>query len=750
MSSSSALPNLQAVDIWLKSPIGTAASQMAANGLHLFPCHGVTKELTCTCGNPACKSQGKHPYTQHGLLDATNDIVKLAEMFKYRTDLNLALATGEKSGLIIVDIDGGKKGFESLAALEADHDYLPNCPISITGNGQHLFFNLPKEKIKSRANALGDEYPGIDIRSTGGYIIVSPSMHVSGRQYSWMPEMAEETPDMPEWLIGLLKEKPKERAPLTHDYSQSRLSEWSTESVQSMLDCLLPDMPYDDWLNVGFALHEGGFSLSLWDSWSRNGQKYQSDDCEKRWQKFNPQSGITIGTLVDMARNNGWNPPAYERPLVSTSLVDELVEKIQYKKIKEIPVFKPEFDPLEIPGLIGDTVRYITETSIRPQPMLALLNVLSFCGSVFGRRYATPLDTRTNVYIVGIADTGAGKDHSRKVIGKIAKLAMLSNFLGGNAIRSDTGMVRGLSNNCCQLLMLDEFGKMLQALTDKNSSPHHKSIIRVLMDLYARSNAIYNHGDYADPTKNETIIINSPNLCIYGTTTEREYAKGLHRDAIESGELNRVIALRVDAVSPIRLKTIKELPDELIESWKKFSPSAGSVGVLLNSPDIAPEPITVEWGDCDDLQWEILSEQDSLGVDNQLTKALWNRRHENIIKIAMVFAIARDKNYPTFDKKDFEFAKEIVDNAIKYMCVLASEQMVESLHEGLYLEVLKYVRRYKDGVSRTNLVKRFRKLKKREMGDLLDSLEEQEDIVRTAITTKTKNIQWITATNKEK
>lgn len=388
---------------------------------------------------------------------------------------------------------------------------------------------------------------------------------------------------------------------------------------------------------------------------------------------------------------------------------------------------KLDFDAMNIPGLIGDTVRGIVKYAMLPQPMLALLNVLAFAGSVFGRRYASPLNTRTNVYMISIAETGAGKDHSRKIIEKIAEDSGLSQYIGGHSIRSDTGMVRGLSANGCQLLMLDEFGKLLQALTDKQAGLHHKAVIRVLMDLYSRSNAIYNHGDYADPSKNKTIVINNPNLCIYGTSTEGEYIKGLHRDAVLSGELNRVIAIKVDPVSPRRIRAINPVDDSLIEKWKEFSPKNGNLGMIVNNDTILPVAKQVAWGKCDDIQWEIREEQDKIGAKDQQTKALWNRRHENIIKIAMIFAIARDKENPEFQKSDFDIAKNIVDMSINYMASLVNNNMADNSYEGYYLKVLNYMEKH-NPISRSQLGQRFRSLKTKELEDILTALENNDEI----------------------
>ena len=69
-------------------------------------------------------------------------------------------------------------------------------------------------------------------------------------------------------------------------------------------------LDYQDWVNVGMALHHEGESVDLWDAWSqRDPRRYHPGDCEKKWKSFGHGSSIvTGGTLVHMAEQNGYIP----------------------------------------------------------------------------------------------------------------------------------------------------------------------------------------------------------------------------------------------------------------------------------------------------------------------------------------------------------------------------------------------------------------------------------------------------------
>ncbi len=723
------LPDITKLDTWIASPLGQAAKSMS--DAFLFPCHGITDELKCTCGDSNCGSPGKHPYTKHGVNDAVNNIVSLAQLFDYRTDLNLGMSCGKISGIFVIDIDGNKGGWDSLEKLENTYGSLPDAPTSITGNGEHRFFSMPEDFIKNKAKALGKDYPGIDTRTNGGYIIVPPSRHYSGRYYTWKENSVENTPDLPSWLMVMLKEGPKVAKKIIDNKSR-RISEWTEEDVLSMLSFLDPDAgSYDDWLHIGMALHEGGFPASFWDDWSQKGPRYTPKCCENRWRSFKSDGEITMGTLVDRALAHGFLPSIKEYPPVDTSIVDTIVEKIQRGKIREMPKFKFSFDPLKIDGLIGDTVRWITKHALYKQPELALLNVLAFAGAIFGRQYASPLNTRTNLYIVGIAGTGQGKDFSRQCICELAKASGLDGFLGANYIRSDIGLLMELHENPCQLMMIDEYGMYLDAMSNPRAPTHFRNVAQVVTKLYTSSNTGYNHGKTGDPTKKSLNIV-QPGLCIYGTTTEKKYVKALSGDSIESGEINRFICYKSTAIvtgkerNPETLK----MDDEVASGWEKFSVGK-NLGAILSSSDVGVDPKIIPWDEeCENLQYYYNEKQVEMLKGGGKTGELWVRLRENTIKIAMVLAVCRDSENPKFIPEDLEIGYNIVETCIRYMCYLAEDHMAESIYESDQQRIKSYIsNRGYIGATLTDINQAFRAIKAKDRRDILTDLDSQGKLI---------------------
>lgn len=176
----------------------------ARRGIHVFPCHTI-EDGACTCRNPSCSSPGKHPIgsiVPHGVSDATGDRDVIAEWWALFPDANIGVATGERSGLTVVDIDPGKGGEESWHNLVETHGDVPDTWWVITGSGGlHIYFR--DAGLRNSASLVG---PGIDVRGDGGYVVAPPSLHACGGTYEWGealgPGAIAEPADMPAWLVS--------------------------------------------------------------------------------------------------------------------------------------------------------------------------------------------------------------------------------------------------------------------------------------------------------------------------------------------------------------------------------------------------------------------------------------------------------------------------------------------------------------------------------------------------------------------
>ncbi len=179
----------------------------ARRGWSVFPVFEATEVGRCACGDPECKNPGKHPRTPHGVKDATTDEASIRGWWAKWPNANVAIATGARSGLIVLDIDPRHQGDDSLDALEAKYGPLPKTPRAKSGgNGQHIYFEHPgPDHTVRNVQGLGG-FSGIDLKGDGGYIIAEPSRHASGLGYGWRrashPDLLAVAP-APLWVLDL-------------------------------------------------------------------------------------------------------------------------------------------------------------------------------------------------------------------------------------------------------------------------------------------------------------------------------------------------------------------------------------------------------------------------------------------------------------------------------------------------------------------------------------------------------------------
>ena len=166
-----------------------AALALAKRRMHVFP----------------CTPRGKTPAVAGGCNSATTDEDTIRRWWREISDANVGVATGGVSNVFILDIDGVDAESE-LHKLEAKHGALPATVEAITPRGRHIWFKMPPMDIRCSAGKIA---PGIDVRANGGYVLVPPSIHPSGRRYEWSVDCASAISDSPDWLQAAIGPKGK-------------------------------------------------------------------------------------------------------------------------------------------------------------------------------------------------------------------------------------------------------------------------------------------------------------------------------------------------------------------------------------------------------------------------------------------------------------------------------------------------------------------------------------------------------------
>lgn len=172
-----------------------AALGYADAGALVHPIHTPVNGV-CSCRNRTCgKSSGKHPRTLNGKDDATSDTATVDRWWSMWPTANVAVRPAP--GVVILDVDPRHGGGTTLLNLERRHGRLPKTQTVATGGGGlHIWFSC-HGPVKGKLGV------GIDVKTHSGYVLMPPSLHLSGRSYSWVNDSAGIQP-APPWVEELL------------------------------------------------------------------------------------------------------------------------------------------------------------------------------------------------------------------------------------------------------------------------------------------------------------------------------------------------------------------------------------------------------------------------------------------------------------------------------------------------------------------------------------------------------------------
>lgn len=162
-----------------------AALWWARKDVPVLPLH-YPLEGVCSCSRPDCDNPAKHPIAAlvpHGLNDATTDPDVIRDWWAQQPYANIGVRTGYTFDLLDIDSAEGAATFQNL--VEQLGGMPSNIGIAQSGRlegGLHIY------TVPGGQKALhgGKTSPsGIDVKGRGGYAVVAPSIHISGRRYQW-------------------------------------------------------------------------------------------------------------------------------------------------------------------------------------------------------------------------------------------------------------------------------------------------------------------------------------------------------------------------------------------------------------------------------------------------------------------------------------------------------------------------------------------------------------------------------------
>jgi RecA/RadA recombinase len=122
---------------------------------------------------------GKVPATQHGVKDATIDEIQIAKWWAQNPDYNIGVAAGERSGIVVFDVDPRNGGDTSWASWLETNGKTPDGVMQLTAGGGFHHIGVYNPEIRSCKLT-----EGVDLLSDGRYFVAFPST-IEGRNYQW-------------------------------------------------------------------------------------------------------------------------------------------------------------------------------------------------------------------------------------------------------------------------------------------------------------------------------------------------------------------------------------------------------------------------------------------------------------------------------------------------------------------------------------------------------------------------------------
>jgi hypothetical protein len=224
--------------------------------------------------------------------------------------------------LVCLDVDMKHASGPTNVAIQRMAKYVKQkkmlTEVSVSGRGRHVFLwvqppkesdlVLPKYKLGG-----GQELEVFGLPNSAGKSVLLSGNAVVGE--------FQEAVNLHELLMdwGIIEQhqlqEPKPAPPSqSFDFTQlgSRLDDSDLDRAIKALHHISPDCDYDQWIELGQALHTefGEAGLGPWMTWSMAGNKFAgTKDIEIHWKSFHQGKGVGIGTLFKHAKDCGWEAP---------------------------------------------------------------------------------------------------------------------------------------------------------------------------------------------------------------------------------------------------------------------------------------------------------------------------------------------------------------------------------------------------------------------------------------------------------
>lgn len=255
--------------------------------------------------------------------------------------------------------------------------------------------------------------------------------------------------------------------------------------------------------------------------------------------------------------------------------VKELNRKIAAKRIKgderinavDTAVEGVE-SPSPFPGAMEKLVAEALRVAHKPQPELTTLGVLIGMASALDGHFKLPNGSRLNLYGIGVADTGWGKEAPRNVAIAIA------NICGATVIGkpgSGQGLEDALEDHKNMLVEMDEVAHVMESLNATNRPGYMVELASNLLRLFSSSRTKYNKRRLAAKDSRDSEPLEHPCVNLLGYSTPQKLGEAVSAKNVGDGLMGRLLFVSGrDGVKIRRNSAEFTIPDGLGDVAKMF------------------------------------------------------------------------------------------------------------------------------------------------------------------------------------
>lgn len=384
----------------------------------------------------------------------------------------------------------------------------------------------------------------------------------------------------------------------------------------------------------------------------------------------------------------------------------EFIEPVA-EKHDTIRAPRGKVDPFYLPnqgGLIEQVSQWIMDTARVPVPEFATIASISFLSALFGRRYVTPTELGLNIYLIGIAGPGFGKDHPRRAIEMLGHYATVQHLIGPNDVTSDSAIEKVVRRRPCFVMPLDEIGFMFQSMSGKNASSWARSIRKTLLELYSKSTAVWTGKEKADDKQDSSgDPVWFPTVSLLGMSTPTEFYAGITEANFSDGFMARLTIIEaVNAPKRQEGKSLLDKPNLLVQAIQNSFPLESKLNaVAYRDSKQKPKLHRCEWGEGAKQRWKDYEQwQLDYMADKPEYEGIVGRTAEQTLKIASIRAIGRNPGKPVVELDDVEYGYAIVQRSIDMIDDGVRKHMASSEFESLHKLIMGHIEASgKDGIS---------------------------------------------------